>query len=71
MRIWARRNHVGWIHLWTHPDGFAEGEASEHFFDGRTDARWRQVILDPDQAAGLENGGLVEIEDPGYFSGSE
>lgn len=70
MQVWARRNHVGWIHLWTRPDGFAEGEASAHFFNGRTDARWRRVALDPEQSAALARGELVEIEDPGYFTGS-
>jgi hypothetical protein len=69
MRIWARRNHVGWIHLWTRADAYAEGEASEHFFNGRTDAFWRGVSLEPDAQAALDRGELVEIEDPGYFEG--
>ncbi len=68
MRIWARRNRVGWIHLWTCPDGFAEGQASDHFFNGRIDPLWRGVSLGPAESAALEQGELVELEDPGYFT---
>jgi hypothetical protein len=71
MRIWARKNHVGWIHLWTRAAGFAEGEASEHFFNGRTDPRWRGLELAPSMLAALDRGELVELDDPGYFSGTE
>lgn len=67
MRIWARRNHVGWIHLWTRPEGHGEGEPSDHFVNGRTDPRWREAVLDEAQRAALERGELVELEDPGYF----
>lgn len=68
MRIWARKNHVGWIHLWTRPDGFADGEASEHCCNGRTDPRWRETVLGPESLAALDRGELVELDDPGYFS---
>lgn len=71
MRIWARKNHVGWIHLWTRPEAFAEGEASEHFFNGRTDAFWRDISLGLEAQAALDRGDLVEIEDPGYFAAGE
>jgi hypothetical protein len=67
MRIWARRNHVGWIQLWTRRDAYESGEASEHFFNGRIDPLWQATILDDGPKAGLERGELVEIEDPGYF----
>ncbi len=67
MRIWARRNHVGWIHLWTKKEGFEEGEPSAHFFNGRTDPLWQEVHLGAEDRAVLDQGGLVEIEDPGYF----
>ena len=67
MKIWARKNHVGWIHVWTRPEGFAEGEASEHFFNGRTDGLWREAALDAEARSALDRGELVEVEDPGYF----
>ncbi len=68
MRIWARRNRGGWIHLWTRPEGFSEGQASDHFFNGRIDPLWRNATLGPAEAAALERGELVELEDPGYFT---
>ena len=71
MRIWARRNHVGWIHLWTRREAFDAGEASEHFFNGRIDPVWQAALLEPEARAGLERGELVEMEDPGYFSSEE
>ena len=67
MRIWARRNHVGWIHLWTRPEAFDEGQASEHFFNGRTDPIWCALDLEASDRERLELGELVELEDPGYF----
>ena len=67
MRIWARRNHVGWIHLWTRREAFDEGGASEHFFNSRTDPRWAELILTEDQRATLAAGELLELEDPGYL----
>lgn len=69
MRVWARRNHVGWIHLWRDPAAFEAGEASDHFFDGRTDPRWAE--LDPEVRGRVEAGGLVELEDPGWLEDSE
>lgn len=71
MKIWARKNHVGWIHFWTRPDGYSDGEPSDHFCNGRTDAFWREVVLDPETKAALELGELVELDDPGYFEGEE
>jgi hypothetical protein len=71
MRIWVRRNHVGWIHLWTRREAFDAGEASEHFFNGRIDPVWQAAALEPEVRVGLERGELVEIEDPGYFSSEE
>jgi len=67
MKLWARKNHVGWIHLWTRADGFAGGEPSDHFFNGRTDALWRELELTVDVREALDRGELVELEDPGYF----
>ena len=69
MRIYARVNQVGWIHLWTSREAFLEGAASDHFFNPRTDPRWAEVRLDPAQQAGLAAGELVELEDPGYLEG--
>ncbi len=68
MKVWARVNHVGWIHLWRQREDFEEAQPSAHFLNGRTDPRWLGVALTPDQQAGLEAGELVEIEDPGYFA---
>ena len=67
MRIWARRNHIGFIHLWMRRDSYDEGQASDHFFNGRSDPRWADLDLDQSLREALERGELVEIEDPGYF----
>jgi hypothetical protein len=67
MRIWARKNRVGWIHFWTRADGYAEGEASEHFCNGRIDPLWRETALGVEAQAALDRGELVGLEDPGYF----
>ncbi len=66
--IYARKNHIGWIHLWAKAEAFENGEPSEHFFNGRTDPRWAEVALDAEQRAALEAGRLVAIEDPGYLA---
>jgi len=71
MRIWARRNHVGWIHLWIRRDDFDAGEASVHFFNGRVDPLWLATSLPPGIELALGRGDLVEIDDPGYFSSEE
>ncbi len=65
--IYARKNHIGWIHLWAKAEAFENGEPSEHFFNSRTDPRWGNVALDATQRAALEAGQLVAIEDPGYL----
>jgi hypothetical protein len=67
MRVYARVNQIGWVHLWTSREAYLEGEPSEHFFNSRTDPRWAEVILSPEQQAGLAAGELVELEDPGYL----
>ena len=66
-KIYARSNHVGWIHLWSTREAFDDGEPSDHFFNGRTDPRWPSVALDEAQRAALAKGQLIEIEDPGYL----
>lgn len=71
MKLWARKNHVGWIHLWTRADGYAEGVPSDHFVNGRTDALWRKAELSEAARAALERGDLVELEDPGYFDAED
>ncbi len=71
MRIWARRNHVGWIHLWLRREDFESGEASVHFFNGRVDPLWQATPLEASLAAALERGDLVELEDPGYLSSED
>jgi len=67
MKLWARINHVGWVHLWRHREDFDNSESSAHFLNGRTDPRWLEVDLTPAQRRGLDAGELVEIEDPGFF----
>ena len=67
MRVWARINHVGWVHLWWRREDFDQAEPSVHFLNSRTDPRWQEAVLTSEQKAGLEAGELVEIEDPGYF----
>lgn len=68
MRVWARVNHVGWVHLWRQREHYDAAEPSVHFLNGRTDPRWIEVVLTAEQRAGLEAGDLVEIEDPGFFA---
>jgi len=65
--IYARSNHIGWIHIWARREAFESGEPSDHFFNGRTDPRWSGVPLNPEQREALAKGQLVEIEDPGYL----
>lgn len=67
--VYARSNHIGWIHLWARPEAFANGEPSDHFFNGRTDPRWLETSLSPEQREALAKGQLVAIEDPGYLGG--
>lgn len=67
MTIWARVNHIGWVHLWHRREDFEAAEPSVHFFNGRTDPRWAEAILSEDQHRRLKAGELVEIEDPGYL----
>lgn len=66
-KIYARSNHIGWVHLWSTVEAFDQGEPSEHFFNGRTDSRWAALLLDDAQKAALARGELIEIEDPGYL----
>lgn len=67
MRVWARINHVGWVHLWRRREDFEAAEPSVHFLNGRSDPRWQEARLTPEQRRGLEAGELIEMEDPGYF----
>ena len=68
MKVWARINHVGWVHLWRRREDFEEAQPSAHFLNPRTDPRWAEVVLTSVQQRGLAAGDLVEIEDPGYFA---
>jgi hypothetical protein len=67
VRVWARINHVGWVHLWRHREDFEHAEPSAHFFNGRTDPRWLEATLSPAQQRDLATGDLIELDDPGYF----
>lgn len=68
MKVWARINHIGWVHLWLSRESHEEGEASKHFFNGKSEPRWQEAIFDDEMLRMLNLGELVEIEDPGYFS---
>jgi len=70
MLIFARLNHHGWIHLWRTREAFELGEASEIFFDPRTDPRWIELELSREQREGLARKALVALEDPGYLEDS-
>jgi hypothetical protein len=67
MKVFARINHVGWVHFWRCREAFDAAEPSTHFLNGRTDPRWAEASLTAPQRAGLQAGELVEIEDPGFF----
>jgi len=67
VNVHARINQIGWVHLWLTREAYEEGEASVHFFNGRTDPRWAEADLTPEQRAALAAGELVAIEDPGYL----
>lgn len=65
--VFARLNHIGWIHLWRTREAFEIGEASDHFFNPKLDPRWLAFTLSVDARMRLEAGELVELEDPGYL----
>jgi hypothetical protein len=67
VKVWARINHVGWVHLWRCREDFEAAEPSVHFLHGKTDPRWAEASLTAEQRRALETGDLVEIEDPGFF----
>lgn len=67
MKVWARVNQVGFVHLWRRREDFEAAEASAHFFSSRSDPRWLAASFSEAQRRALAEGGLVEIEDPGYF----
>lgn len=71
MKVWARINHVGWVHLWRRQEDYEAAEPSLHFFNSRTDPRWPMVRLDAVQRDRLEAGELVELEDPGYLDAED
>ena len=71
MKVWARINHVGWVHVWRHQADFDGAQPSAHFLNGRTDPRWIEAPLTAEQRLALDAGDLVEIEDPGFFCDDE
>ena len=71
MIVYVRVNQVGWVHLWTSRDAYESGEASIHFFNGRIDPRWNELVLGEELKARLEAGELVALEDPGYLDDVE
>lgn len=71
MKIWARINHIGWVHLWLSRESYEAGEASEHFFNGKSEPRWQEAVFSDETLRIMNLGELVEIEDPGYFSGED
>ena len=43
VKVWARINHVGWVHLWRRREDFEAAEPSAHFLNARTDPRWLEA----------------------------
>lgn len=68
MKVWARINHIGWVHLWFSCESYEAGEASKHFFNGKSEPRWQEAVFSDETRRIMNLGELVEIEDPGYFS---
>ena len=68
MKIWARVNHIGWVHLWLSSESHEAGEASKHFFNGKSEPRWQAAAFCDESLRIINSGALAEIEDPGYFS---
>ena len=67
MRVYARSNPIGWIHLWLSREDFEAGEPSVHFFNSRTDPRWRELSFTQAEQDSLAAGDLLALEDPGYL----
>lgn len=67
MRVFARINTIGWVHLWRTREAYDLGEASDHFFNSKSDPRWAEIPLTDADRTQLALGQLVEIEDPGYL----
>jgi hypothetical protein len=67
MQVFARINHIRWVHLWTSAEAYEAGEASVHFLDSRIDPRWRELVLPEEARRRLEAGELVALEDPGWL----
>jgi hypothetical protein len=67
VRVFARVNQVGWVHLWATREAYEAGEASLHFFNPKVDPRWAEAPLGEQERAALARGELVELEDPGYL----
>lgn len=68
MKVFARINRIGWVHLWLSRDSYEAGEPSAHFFNGKSEPRWQVARFEEGALQRLRLGDLVEIEDPGYFS---
>lgn len=71
MKVYARINHIGWVHLWLSRESYEAGEASNHFFNGSSEPRWQEAIFSEATLHSMKLGELAEIEDPGYFSEEE
>ncbi len=68
MKVLARINHIGWVHLWLSKESYEAGEASMHFFNGKSEPRWQETVFSDETLRRMKLGELVEIDDPGYFS---
>lgn len=71
MKVFARINHIGWVHLWLSRESYEAGEASDHFFNGKSEPRWQEAVFNDETRRGMNLGELVALEDPGYFSEEE
>ncbi len=68
MKVYARINRIGWVHLWLSRESYEMGEPSAHFFNGKSEPRWLEAVFEDETKRLLGLGELAEIEDPGYFS---
>ncbi len=71
MKIFARINHIGWVHLWLSQESYEAGEASIYFFNGKSEPRWQEAVFNDETKRRMKLGELVEMDDPGYFSDEE
>lgn len=71
MKVFARINRIGWVHLWLSRESYEVGDPSAHFFNGKSEPRWLEAVFSDETLLAMARSELVEIEDPGYFDEDE